>query len=150
MSSPYRDRDAFQAIVTSLAGTGEFASVVFGTPAELDAIGADRVPAAVVMPTSWDEVPDTAPSAVRKVAFAVTLVVRGESGAERFRLLERLTSVVQNAVDGSDLAGGCLPALTRVGKGRQELALKRLEGRAVLAGEFAYLVPDIKMRNVTP
>ncbi len=149
-SGSYRDRDAFAAILAALSATGEFATVGFGTPAEIDVIGADRLPAAVVLPVGWTETRDTDTSAVRRVSYRLTLVVRGDSGNERYQRLDRLTAVSQNAVEGSDLGGGCLSVLTRLAAGQLELALKRLEARAVLTGEFTYSVPNIQTRDVLP
>jgi hypothetical protein len=142
------DRSCFDALLAALSATGEFASVTFGMPADLDAIGADRFPAAVVTPTGWTERADDAASAVRTVEFTVALVVREEDTRERFARLDRLESVALRAIDMADLGESCFPPLTRLDRGRIELALKRFEGRALLSGRFVLAVPDVRDRDV--
>jgi hypothetical protein len=138
----YRDRDAYAAIIAALVVTGEFAEVVFGCPIDHTSIGADRFPLAVIVPSDWAEVDDVDPTVnVRRVTYTLTLVVRDEEAGQRFQLLDRLTSVVQDAIDGADLNGGCLGALTKLRRGRFESRPKHPEQWVVLTGEFAYLVP---------
>jgi hypothetical protein len=148
MSTP-GDRVAFDALLSALSATGEFASVTFGMPADLDTVGADRFPAAVVAPTGWAEAPDDLSAALRTVEFTVSILVRDEDTRERFARLDRLGSVVLNAVDHSDLGGACYPALTRLDRGRIELAMKRQEGRSVLSGRFVRAVADVRDRDVS-
>jgi len=137
----YRDRDAFAAIVAALESTGEFAAVVLGSPADRALVGADRAPMAVVSPTDWDEEDDADPVFnVRHVSYTLTLICRGEDHEVRYEQLDRLTSVVQDALDGSDLAGGCLPALTKFRRGRPDPSARHPEQRLVLAGEFTDLI----------
>lgn len=136
----YRDGDAFAAILAALEGTREFADVVLGTTAERAALGADRVPIALVFPGSWDEEDDADPiTNVRHVAYTITLVCRDEDPMGRYQQLDRLTSIIQDALEGSDLDGGCLPALTRVRRGRYLPSSHHPELRVVLSGTFTYL-----------
>src|SRR5262249_39462720 len=138
---PYRDRDAYAAIVAALAATGEFAEVVFAVPLDHAPIGAGRSPLAVVVPDDWTEVDDVGGTGlVRHAPYALTLAVRDEDPQARFQRLDRLTSVVQNAIDGTDLGGGCLTTLTRIGSGRYDPAPRHPEQRVTLAGRFAYLI----------
>ena len=59
--------------------TGEFAEVVLGDLLDHAAIGADRVPLAVIIPEEWTELDDVDPPvSVRHVTFTMTLVVRDE------------------------------------------------------------------------
>lgn len=136
----YHDVDAFEAIASALTASGAFAAVILAAPAELDTIGADRVPAAVIMPQGWTEVRDTDSGSVRHVGYTLTLLIKGGDGADRFRRLDQLAAVAQGTLNGADHGGTCLPAFSRLDQGRFDLALKRLEGRAVLTGAFAYLV----------
>ena len=136
----YRDRDAYAAIVAILGASGEFADVAFGLPLDRAVISPHRIPLAVVSPAGWVEVDDVDPIVnVRQVSYTLTLVVRGEDGYGRFQQLDRLTSVVQDALDGSDL-GGCLPGLTKLRKGRPDPDARHPEQRLILTGEFTYLI----------
>lgn len=137
----YRDRDGFAAIVAALAATGELAEVAIGQPPGRPLVGADRVPLAVVTPEGWEEEDDTDPIVnVRHVSYSLTLVVRDEDVIDRYQQIDLLTSVVQDALDGSDLGGGCLPALTKLKRGRFDLGARHPEQRVILAGEFSYLI----------
>ena len=143
-SSPtagYRDRDAYAAIVAALVATGALAQVTIGQPPGRALVGPDRVPLAVVTPEGWEEEDDADPIVnVRHVSYSLTLVVRDEDVTERYQQTDLLTSVVQDALDGSDLGGGCLPALTKLKRGRFDLGARHPEQRAILAGEFSYLI----------
>lgn len=138
-----RDSDAFGALVSALVSTGEFADVAFGEDVDAVAIDPDRIPLAIVTPTEWTEVDDSDPVVkVRRVSYHLTLVVRDADAGERFQQLDRLNSAVRGALDGSDLGGTCLPALTRTGSGRFEKA-QPPEQRVTLNGEFTYLVVPV-------
>src|SRR5579883_1804641 len=137
--APYRDRDAFEAIVAALSATGEFADVLTGAFNNQNDIGADRSPVAVILPEEWVEHDDVDPSfIVRQVSYTLILQVRLEDPAQRFDSLDRLSSLVLNTLDGSDLGGGCLPALTRIRRGNYDSSSRYPEQRLVLFGEFAY------------
>lgn len=149
-SSAYRDKDAFASIVKTLKETGEFADVVFGVTAALRPGGADSAPVSVVMPESWVETDDADPILlVRRIFYTVTIVARAEDPVARFDSLDRLSCVVQNVLDGADLGGGCLAALTKTRWGSFEAASSFPEQSVVLHGEFAYLVPTMDGRNTT-
>lgn len=149
-ASRYRDRDAFAAILQALRDTGEFADVSFGTAPDRRAAGVDLVPAAVVNPDSWSEAEDGDPVVVvRRVAFTVTIVARDEDPLERYDTLDRLGCVAQNALDGVDLGGGSLAALSKTLWGRYEPAVNHPEQWVVLHGEFTYLVPGLDARNTS-
>jgi hypothetical protein len=147
---PYRDRDAYAAILSALKATGVFAEVDFGTSLDEAAIAADRVPLTVVTPVEWAELDDADPMVyLRRVVFSLVIVVRDEDASQRFEQLDRLTSVVQDAIDGSDLGGGCIPALTVIRRGRYSVMRRgnssalsnHPEQRVSLIGEFTYLIP---------
>jgi hypothetical protein len=147
----YRDRDAFEAIVDALESTGAFAEVVYGPLLQNTAIGADRVPLAVIAPEEWTELDDTDPTTyLRHVTFSIRLVVRGEDAENRFQSLDLLTAIVENAIDGSDLGGGCLPGLTKVRRGWFDPALHHPEQQVTLTGEFSYLIPGPAAHDTTP
>ncbi len=142
--SPFRDNDAFGAMVTALTATGEFADVAFGTTLDRMAAGADLMPAAVITPESWTEIDDVDPVwLVRKVTYTLTLVVRDDDPVARFDALDRLTSLAQNAIDGSGLGGTCLPALTLLRRGRFDPNSKHPEQGVIIHGECAFLIPSL-------
>jgi hypothetical protein len=147
---PFRDRDAFDSIIAALVDTGEFADVCFGTTADKVVAGADAFPLAVVTPDTWEELDDVDPIVVvRHVSYIVTLSVRNEDPTLRYERLDLLTSIVLNALDGLDLGGSCLPALTKIRTGRYEAVPRHPEQRLVLTGEFTYLIPSFGGHDTT-
>ena len=139
--SAYRDRDAFAAIVKALSDSAEFAEVMFPSPPEGSLLGADRSPVAIVVPTQWIEQPDSVSSQMlRRVSFTLTLVARGEDPRERFEILDRLTSIVQNALEGSTLGGFCFAGMTHLRKGRYDPASRHPELRLSLDGGYCYAI----------
>jgi hypothetical protein len=137
----YGDRHALAAIVLALDGTGEFADVLLAADPEHPTLGGDRTPLAVVFPTDWTEADESDPTVnLRQVTYSLTLMVRGENPAQRYELLDRLTSVAQNTLDGSDLCGGCLPALTKLRRGTYGSVERHPEQHVTLVGTFSYLV----------
>lgn len=141
-SASYRDRDAFAAIVAALSSTREFAEVAFALAADAASLPAGRAPTAVVLPGDWSESDDLGSNGlVRRVRYSLTLAVRGNDPSERFRRLDRLTAAAQNTIEGSDLGGRCLRRLTRLRLGRFDSKSRHPEQRAVLDGEFSYLIP---------
>ncbi len=139
----YRDRDAFDAIVSALASTGEFADVLFGYPPDLGVISAGAAPGAIVTPERWTEYDDVDPTViVREVSCTITLLVRDEDAGRRYDDLDRLSSIVTNLLDGSSLNGGCMPALTMIREGQFDASSRHPEQRLRLRGEFSYLIPS--------
>ena len=137
----FRDRDAFAAILQALKSTGEFAEVAF--PADLDAspVGANRTPLAVVVPVQWAEDPDVSSMAmIRQVSYNLILVTRAESARDRFETLDRLTSIAQNALEGSTLGGFCLPPMTHLHRGQIDPKSRHPELRINIEGGFSYLI----------
>ena len=146
----YRDRDAFEAITSALAATGDFADVVFGTPIDDLAAGADQIPMAIITPNEWEEIDDVDPIvSVRHVTYTLTLATRDEDPLARFVQLDRLTSIAQNTLNGTDLNGGCISALTRLRSGRFETKPRHPEQRVVLSGEFSYLISNYSGHDTT-
>ncbi len=147
----YRDTDAYAAIVTLLKETDEFAAVFFGSPPDQRPGGADALPAAVVTPDVWAEIDDSDPTVlVRRVMFAVSVIVREDDPFLRFALLDRLSSVVQNTLDGSNLGGGCLPSLTKTRRGHFQAGVGFPEQSIVIQGEFTYLISTFDGHSTTP
>jgi hypothetical protein len=143
-SAAFRDTDAYASVVAALKATGEFAQVFFGTNPDQRSAGADRTPAAVITPNGWAEIDDVDPVViVRRVDFTLTVVARGEDALARYEDLDRLSCVCENAIDGSDLGGTCLPALTKLRRGRFEAHPNHPEQRVALHGEFTYLIPSM-------
>ena len=85
--------------------------MAFGTTLDRRAAGADRMPRPRSSPRTAGprSTTSTRSDLVRRVTFTLTLVVRDEDPAARFDALDRLTSVAQNAIDGSDLGGAACP-----------------------------------------
>jgi hypothetical protein len=147
----YRDRDAFAALAAALDGTSEFAAVVMADPLGPEAVAADRTPLAVLAPVSWVEVADAVPTAaIRRVAYTLTIVARGAYPDDSFQQLDRLAAIVQNAIIGSDLGGGCLGGLTTLRQGRFDPAVRYPERRLILSGEFGYPIPTLNGRDTSP
>jgi hypothetical protein len=141
LENSYRDADAFFAVATALRATGEFAGVFFGTTVDRRPGGADLSPIAVITPEWWSEHDDADPClVVRHVVFTLTIVAREDDPVTGFDRLDRLTCVVQNAIEGTDLDGGCLPALTRLCRGNFDVAAVYPEMHVSLLGEFSYLI----------
>lgn len=137
----YGDRDAFRQMTKALKALGVFADVIFGTTADRRPSGADATPVLVVTPVGWEETDEVDPTELlRRVFFKLTVVVRDEDPLTRFEQLDELSSLVQDAVDGSDLGGGALPALTTLRRGTYDANPIHPEQRATLHGEFSYLI----------
>ncbi len=141
----YRDRDAFNAICKLLESTGEFASVNLGTVIDKGSISIDRLPLAAIQPQEWLESDDSDPTLLlRQVVFDIIVVCRAESPEVAIDTAGRLSSIVQNSLNGSSLNGGCLPALTMIRHGKLHRKTSRYpEQRTILRGEFSYFVQSI-------
>lgn len=147
---PLRDRDAFAAIVDALTATSEFSQVMLDASPSLAMIGADRNPLAIVVPTEWHENADTsAGSAIRRVAYILTLAVRIDNPRERYEALERLSGIAMNTLSGSSHGGFCLAALSRLGRGRYDSASRHPELRVEIDGEFSYAIPTPSAREAS-
>jgi hypothetical protein len=137
----YTDKDAFSAMNGLLQATGAFANVLYGIPVNRASTSGYQYPFAVIQPTSWMETRDSDGSSVlRIVSFSLTLAVRDPQAGNRVASLDRLTTVVRSALNGSTLGGGCLPSQTQLFQGRLDPTSQPPEGRVVLNGQFAYHV----------
>jgi len=135
-----RDRAAYAAILARLRATNAFDQVIFGDPGRRGRAGAGHYPLAVVTPRAWEESDDSDPTLiVRRVCFAIRVVILIEDEGEPFDRLDRLSAAVQGVIDRSDLDGSCLAALTRIRSGRFEPAGHYPEWSADLEGEFTSL-----------
>jgi hypothetical protein len=139
----YRDLNIFLEIVTALRSTAEFAEVLFGSAPERRASGADRLPAAILTPDEWQEADETDPTfLIRRITFSLTVIAREEDPTSRYSILDRLTCIAQNVVDGSNLGGMTIASLTRLRGGRFDPRYTHPEQGVVLSGEFTYIVPS--------
>ena len=144
-TNQFRDRDVFASIIGILNYTSEFFAVILGEPDELGKLGASQSPLIIITPFQWEERDDVDPVTLfRRVQYHLTLVVRDEEPENRYDLLDRLSSVVQNALDGSSLNGGCLPALSKIREGRFDKTSCYPEQRLAMQGEFTYLVANFQ------
>jgi len=136
-----RVHEAFGALVGLLQGTGAFEVVIFGDPSRRGQAGAGQHPLAFVMPRGWEDADDYDPtSTVRRLFFAIRIVVRADDGADPYDQLHRLTSTVEGVVNRADLGGSCLPALTWIRAGRHDQAAHYPELAIELEGDFSMLV----------
>jgi len=141
---------AFGSLVSLLQGTGAFEDVIFGDPSRRGQAGAGRHPLALVSPRGWEDSDDYDPtSIVRRVSFAVRVVVRADDVAEPYDQLYRLASTVEGVVNRADLGGPCLPALTRIRAGRHDHAVHYPELALELEGEFSMLL-DLEVPPSAP
>lgn len=146
----YRDRDAFAAILQTLKDTGEFADVLFPAPLDAAPVGADRAPLAVVVPIRWVEESDVSSDALlRRVSYDLVLVARAEDPRDRFETLDRLTSVVQNAVEGSTLGGACPNRSSRLRHGQYDSKARHPETRLTIDGAFSYWIETPNAHNTS-
>ena len=106
-------------------------------------LGANQSPVAQFALDTWSESADTFTGPLlRLVTYKLTLAVRTESAFDRFQQIDRLTSIAQNALEGSTLGGNCLSALSRVHHGHLDSKSTHPELRAILIGQFGYIVPS--------
>lgn len=146
----YRDRDAYEALLALLRGSGEFARVALGLDSDPGAEATAPAPSALVVPDGWAEAPDSGPgSPLRTVAFRLILTVVHPDPHRRFLAADRLAAVAQNLIDGSDLGGTCLAGLTKLTRCRFPARPGHPAFRAVLDGTFAYCIPAPAARDTT-
>ena len=137
----YTDSAAYSAMSSALQATGAFAAVSYGTSVN-SVSAAGRYPFALIQPVSWSETQDSAgPGMLRRVSFNLTLGVRDPLARNRLDSLDQLMAIVRSALNGSTLGGGCVPSQTLVSQGRFDPTAQPPEGRLLLSGQFAYLVP---------
>lgn len=137
----FRDRDAFAAILQILQATGEFADIAFPALPSSSPVGADRTPLAAVVPVEWHETPDASSDAMlRRVTYNLVLIVRAEEPRDRFELIDRLTSVSQNALAGVLLGGFCMPGSSQLRVGRFDPNSRHPESRLAITATFSYLI----------
>ena len=138
------DQPSYQAMITLLESTGVFDGVIFGASTQRSQAGADQYPLAIVTPKGWEESDDYDPTLiVRRVRFSITIVVKDQDALPRFDLLDSLSGTVKRMVDGSNLNGTSLPALTRIRAGRYEYANHYPEQSIDLEGEFASITDPL-------
>jgi hypothetical protein len=141
------DIEAFAGLAARLAATGEFGTVMLGFPDELRNFNSERLPAAVIRPQAWTEEADArSGTVIRHVTYSLQLAVRCCDAAERYCILAKLGAVAQNALDRDDLGGRVISSISRLSKGRFELASSALIGLVTLTGEFGYFVEDVTAR----
>lgn len=141
-----RDWDVADAIAAILEDSGEFSEVVAGEDPGVTgaSLGADLSYAAAVDIVDWAEDDDADAGAdavqVRTLRGTVTLLGIGQYRREVKRSLDRLGSLVQNAIDGESLAGLTLPDRTKCGRGKYADGKASGEVRLVLAWTATYLI----------
>ena len=147
-STRTRDRDAYRAIVDELTALDCFDQVLFGPAGGWDRAGADRYPVLVVTPKGWQEMDDSDPIALVRLAnFTLTIVIRDEDPISGFDELDRLTSLVEEALDYSDLNGSAMGSLTKV-RSAKYLPASFPEQSVELDGEFTSLFQNSNPTSV--
>ena len=137
----YGDPQAFEAILGRLRTSRAFGAVRFGRTIDSESLAGQANSLAVLVPDRWEEIDEVDPTSVlRRVAFRIELLVRDDDPFRRYEKLERLASVAKSAIAGSNLGGGCLPALTRLNRGRYDQKSLHPEQVVRLEGEFSYLI----------
>jgi hypothetical protein len=135
------DQAPYAALIALLAGAGIFEDVIFGAATRRSRAGADTYPLAVLTPKGWEEVDDVDPtSIVRRVTFSITVVVKSQGDEAEFDRLDRLSNAIKNVVNGSNLNGTCLPALTRIRAGHYLYTTHNPEQSIDLEGEFSSII----------
>jgi hypothetical protein len=136
-----RDQESYAALLSLIRGLGIFEEVIFGAAIQRNQAGADCYPLAVLTPKGWEESDDYDPtSIVRRVTFAITIVVLSRDGEPQFDQLDRLSSAILQVVDFSGLGSLSLPPLTRIRLGRYESSTHYPEQSVELEGEFFSLI----------
>ena len=147
---PYADRDAYQAILQQLRATQLFEAVLFAGPVDRLPSGLSGSPVATIVPEGWEEFDEVDPGAVlRRVTFLLDLLVRDDDPLARFDRLAQVESSARAAIDGSDLGGGCLPALTRLRRAQYDRRSLHPEQTVRIDGEFTYLVSPLIPNGTT-
>jgi hypothetical protein len=124
-----------------LRASGVFEEVIFGASAQRSRAGSDIYPLAVVTRRGWEESDGYDPiSIVRRVSFAITIVIKVQDGSSEFDQLDQLSAAIQDVVDRSDLGGTCLGALTKIRSGRYESSTHYPEQSVDLEGEFTSII----------
>jgi hypothetical protein len=149
-SSAYGDADAYAAILAALEATGAFESVLFAIPPDRLALAAAATPLVSLVPEGWEEFDDVDPTAIlRRVSFALYLLVRDDDPLARLSGLARLDAAAHTALEGSGL-GGCLPGLTRLRRARYDMRSLHPEQAARIDGEFTYILGSSTIPGANP
>jgi hypothetical protein len=145
MPTPVRgDHNSYLTLIELLNATGMFEEVIFGAATQRGQAGADTYPLAVLTPKGWEESDDVDPtSIVRRVTFSITVVVTSQDGLPQFDQLNRLSCAIKTAIDGSNLDGTCLPALTRIRSGHYVYSNHYPEQSIDLEGEFSSIIDPL-------
>jgi hypothetical protein len=147
----YDDVQAYEAILAALEATGAFGSVLFAIPPDRLPLAAAATPLVSVVPGGWEEFDDVDPTAIlRRVSFSLYLLVRDDDPLGRFGRLVGLDAAAHAALEGSGLGGGCLPALTRLGRARLDPRSLHPEQAARLEGEFTYIIGPSTITGANP
>jgi hypothetical protein len=147
----YDDLQAYQAVLAALEATGAFGSVLFAIPPDRLPLAAAAMPLVSVVPEGWEEFDDVDPIAIlRRITFSLYLLVRDDDPLARLGRLANLDSAAHVALEGSGLGGGCLPALTRLGRARFDPRSLHPEQAARLVGEFTYIIDPSTITGANP
>ena len=134
----------YPALLALIGSTGVFEDVIFGAATQRSQAGADTYPLAVLTPKGWVESDDYDPtSIVRLETFSITVVVKSEDDLPQYGQLYRLSAAIKDIVDGSDLDGTCLPALTRIRSGQFVDSSRYPEQSIILEGEFSSIIDPL-------
>lgn len=143
LGTPYRDRDAYNAILSLLVGTGEFDRVVFGPSSERDNLGGSVRRTCLVTPTrqpGFTQRNDGSPGRkYREVGYTVTLKVIEENQEDAYALIDRLDAVIHNTLEAVSYGGFTISWKSILKSGLVD-DRRRPEYRMTITGIFAYVV----------
>ena len=140
-SVEFGDDAAYADLSDRLEAVGAFASVVFADKKrETASYGPGLLPSAIIVPLGWSESDMADPVLmVRTADFEVVINVADDSPRSRSERLAQLSAIARRAINGVDLGGGSLPALTRLIEARYDERSRHPEQGIRLVGRFAYL-----------
>lgn len=149
---PGRDNDALAHAATLINASGAFGDVRVGQKLEDLIRSGEETRVAVLNAGAAEETPfaateDGGESYMRKVMFKVEIAVRDPNPEARDAEIDRLEQIVVNRVSGRSLARLTFPGKTMIRRSRYADAKQHPEQRAVLDGEFTYLVSGRSARN---
>jgi hypothetical protein len=121
---PFRDTDAYDALLAVLRGLDVFAEVIDARSPDRDQLSADASPAATLTPTGrFQMLPDGSPGRwVRTVEYALTIKVREEDPPTAYRELDRINAILHNTLQGVSLGNFTIERLSNINVGSYDSA----------------------------
>jgi hypothetical protein len=141
--TPYRDRDAYDSIISLLNATGEFDVIVFASTPNRDNLPPSARRVCVISPTrqpGFTHSNDGSPGRrYHRVSYTLTLKVIEENTEDAYALMDRLDAVVHNALESVAYGGFTIPWQSTLTTGKTD-DTRHPEYRMAITGTFAYVV----------